>query len=164
MEIVRFIFLTVLKTLGLIFVGLLAAKAVSNLAGGQEGKRLKWLQRGLYLLILGLAAVNAYNLGNDVAAANYAWASQTNLAQAQPGKAYANALRAVELRPGVNRLELDTPEPAIRVSEQRLMLRAIAVEQMQLRAPAQPPVELGDEPAGAVTGGAAVPPGDAGSS
>jgi len=102
MEIVRFIFLTVLKTLGLIFLGLLAAKAVSNLAGGQEGKRLKWLQRGLYLLILGLAAVNAYNLGNDVAAANYAWASQTNLAQAQPGKAYANALRAVELRPGVS--------------------------------------------------------------
>ena len=73
-------------------------------------------------------------------------------------------LPAVELRPGVNRLELDTPEPAIRVNEQRLMLRAIAVKQMQLRAPAQPPVELGDDPAGAGTGGAAVPPGDAGSS
>ncbi len=101
MEIVRFIFLTVLKTLGLVFLGLLAAKAVSGLSRGQVESRLAWLQRGLYALILGLAAVNAYNLGNDVAAANYAWASQTNLAQAQPAKAYTNALRAVELRPGV---------------------------------------------------------------
>lgn len=101
MEIVRFIFLTVLKTLGLIFLGLLAAKAVSNLTGGGAENRLRWLQRGCYALILGLAVLNAYNLGNDVSAANYAWASQKNLAQAQPGKAHTNALRAVELRPGV---------------------------------------------------------------
>ena len=101
MDIVRFIFLTALKTLGLMFLGLLAAKAVSGLSAGQAEKRLTWLQRVAYALIVGLAVLNAYNLGNDIAAANYAWASQRNLAQAQPGRAYANALRAVEMRPGV---------------------------------------------------------------
>jgi len=101
MDIVRFIFLTALKRLGLIFLGLLAAKAVSGLSAGQAEKRLTWLQRGAYALIVGLAVLNAYNLGNDIAAANYAWAGQRNLAQSQPGKAYSNALLAVELRPGV---------------------------------------------------------------
>lgn len=101
MDILRFIFLTALKTLGLIFLGLLAAKAVSGLSAGQAEKQSTWLQRAAYALIVGLAVLNAYNLGNDIAAANYAWASQRNLAQSQPGKAYSNALRAVELRPGV---------------------------------------------------------------
>ena len=73
-------------------------------------------------------------------------------------------LPAVELRPGINRLELDTAEPAIRVSEQRLKLRAIAVRQFQLRPPGQPNVDLGDEPAPAGAGGEAVPPGDPGRS
>ncbi|MFB3923123.1 MAG: tetratricopeptide repeat protein [Terriglobia bacterium] len=101
MDMVRFIFLTALKTLGLIFLGLLAAKAVSGLSAGEAGKKLSWLQRVAYALIVGLAALNAYNLGNDIAAANYAWASQRNLAQSQFDKAYSNARRAVELRPGV---------------------------------------------------------------
>jgi hypothetical protein len=69
-------------------------------------------------------------------------------------------LPAIALRPGVNRLELDTPEPAIRVSEQRLHLRAIAVHQMQLQVLAQPMVELIDDPTGAVTSGNANSPND----
>jgi predicted Zn-dependent protease len=101
MNIVHFIFLTALKTLSLVFLGLLATKAVSGLRSGQAEKRLKPLQGGLYALILALVGLSAYNLGNDVAAANYAWSSQKSLAQFQYGKAYSNALRAVELRPGV---------------------------------------------------------------
>jgi len=101
MEMARFIFLTALKTLGLVFLGLLAAKAASGLRGEEQGKGLTWLQRGVYALLLGLVVLSAYNLGNDVAAANYAWASQRSLAQFQYSKAYSNALRAVELRPGV---------------------------------------------------------------
>jgi hypothetical protein len=67
-------------------------------------------------------------------------------------------LSAIALRPGVNRLELDTPEPAVRVSEQRLRLRAIAVHQIQLQMIAQPTVELIDDPTGAVTSGDAGSP------
>jgi hypothetical protein len=71
-------------------------------------------------------------------------------------------LPAIALRPGVNRLELDTSEPAIRVSEQRLRLRAIAVHQMQLQVVAHPAVELIEEPAGDVPGGTANVPNDPG--
>jgi hypothetical protein len=38
-----------------------------------------------------------------------------------------------EFHPGVNRIDLVTPEPAIRVSEQRWRLRAIGVQQLQLQ-------------------------------
>jgi len=70
-------------------------------------------------------------------------------------------LPALELRPGINRFELDTPEPAVRVSEQRLKLRAIAVRELLLKASGQPAVELGGEPAASGTGGEAQPPVDA---
>lgn len=56
------------------------------------------------------------------------------------------ALPEVTLQSGVNRFDLVTPEPAIRVSEQRLMLRAVGLHQLQLRV-------LG-EPATGQTGGA----------
>ena len=58
------------------------------------------------------------------------------------------SLAAVELQPGVNRLDLATPEPAIRVSEQRMHLRAIAVHEMQMRLPSAPTVELTGDPGG----------------
>jgi hypothetical protein len=51
-------------------------------------------------------------------------------------------LPEVELRPGVNRLDLVTPKPAMRASEQRLMLRAIGLHQLQLRVLAEPTAEL----------------------
>jgi hypothetical protein len=60
-------------------------------------------------------------------------------------------LPAVELQPGVNRIDLITPEPAIRESEGRLMLRAIAVHQLQLRVTNEPTVELLDELDGNLT-------------
>ena len=52
----------------------------------------------------------------------------------------------MELKPGVNRIDLVTPEPAIRVNEQRWRLRAIGVHRLQLRIVSEPMVELGDEP------------------
>ena len=55
-------------------------------------------------------------------------------------------LPAMELKPGVNRIDLVTPEPAIRVNEQRWRLRAIGVHRLQLRILAEPMVELTDEP------------------
>lgn len=99
--------------MGLIFLGLLAAKAVSGSSAGEAEKRLTWLQRAAYTLIVGLVVLNAYNLGNDIAAANYAWASQRNLAQSQTEKAYSNALRAVQLRPGVTLYWRVSPTPSL---------------------------------------------------
>ncbi len=55
----------------------------------------------------------------------------------------------VDLRPGVNRIDLVTPEPAIRVSQQRLHLRAIAVHEMQMRLTTGLTVELTGDPGGA---------------
>ncbi len=104
MEVVRFIFWTALKTLSLVFLGLLAAKAVAGLgvpgAPGQ-GSRFGVGRGALYLLILLLVILGARDVGTDMAARNFAWTSEKDLAQAQLAKAYANALRAVELRPGV---------------------------------------------------------------
>jgi hypothetical protein len=42
-------------------------------------------------------------------------------------------LPVVEFRAGVNRIDLVSPEPAIRVSEQRWRLRAIGVQRLQLQ-------------------------------
>jgi tetratricopeptide (TPR) repeat protein len=103
MELTRFIFWTAIKGLGLAFLGLLAAKAVSGLRGsGAEGSRdqLRWVRGLLYAAILALVIEGARTVGVDIAAENYAYSSQQNLARFQLPKAYENALRAVELRPG----------------------------------------------------------------
>jgi hypothetical protein len=55
-------------------------------------------------------------------------------------------LPAMELKSGVNRIDFVTPEPAIRVNEQRWRLRAIGVHRLQLRIISEPMVELADEP------------------
>jgi tetratricopeptide (TPR) repeat protein len=106
MEEVRFIFWTAIKTLSLVFLGLLAAKAVAGLrppAQARQGKCLFGLRAALYGLILVLVVLGAREVGIDVAAQNYAWTSEKNLAERQFDKAYANALRAVERRPGALR-------------------------------------------------------------
>lgn len=54
-------------------------------------------------------------------------------------------LPMVELRPGVNRLDLVTSEPAVRVTERRLSLRAIGVFQLQLQIASEPLIELGEK-------------------
>ena len=46
-------------------------------------------------------------------------------------------LPALQLKSGINRLDLETAEPAVRVSEQRLSLRAIAVRRVQLQIESQ---------------------------
>jgi tetratricopeptide (TPR) repeat protein len=103
MEIARFIFWTAMKTLALVFLGLLAVKSVESLSwGGERGRKGRAVAvRGmLYGAILLLAMLSAWNLGYDIAAEVYANASRSNLAHREVKEAYANALRAVELRPG----------------------------------------------------------------
>lgn len=92
-----------MKTLGLVFLGLLSAKVVSALRARDQTAGPMWVRGALYVLILLLVVIGAYEVGDDVAAANYAWTSERNIAQGQAAKAYANALRAVELRPGLLR-------------------------------------------------------------
>jgi tetratricopeptide (TPR) repeat protein len=107
MEIARFIFWTAMKTLGLLFLGLLAVKSIGSLSweGERSQKRRAAAIRGmLYGATLLLAIASAWNLGYDIAAEVYATASQSNLAHREVAKAYANALRAVELRPAKSAL------------------------------------------------------------
>jgi hypothetical protein len=54
-------------------------------------------------------------------------------------------LLALQLRPGVNRLDLETEEPAVRVSEQRLSLRAIALHRVRLQLESRPAMEGTDD-------------------
>jgi tetratricopeptide (TPR) repeat protein len=104
MEVARFVFWTALKTLSLVFLGLLAAKAVASLrvpAASGRGSGFRVGKGALYFLILLLVTLGARDIGIDLAARNFAWTSEENLAQAQLARAYANAGRAVRLRPGV---------------------------------------------------------------
>ncbi len=106
MDKVRFIFWEAMKTLSLAFLGLLAAKAVGSLqTEGPEtaARRLAFVRGVLYTAVLVMVILGARSVGNDVAAEVYFWASQDNLTHSQIPKAYANALRAVRLRPGVLR-------------------------------------------------------------
>lgn len=106
MEIARFFFWTAMKALSLVFLGLLAAKGVGSLQMQRPQRKAKCLavmRVVLYTVILALAALGARNLGYDVAAEVYSRASQSNLARGEVSKAYSNALRAVELRPGILR-------------------------------------------------------------
>jgi tetratricopeptide (TPR) repeat protein len=123
MENVRFVFSELIKTLALAFLALLAARAVGSLRTRKvgEGFASPWVPRGLpssperkvkrlavtrgllYLVILALVIVGARNVGDDVAAEFYYWASQTNVDRSQSAQAYVNALQAVRRRPGVVR-------------------------------------------------------------
>jgi tetratricopeptide (TPR) repeat protein len=92
-EIIRFIFWEAVKIIGLVFLGLVSAKAVAGLA-----MRKAWIKPALCALILALAGVGAWEAGNDVAAEGYMWACN-NLDRGDLAKAYSNALQAVRLRP-----------------------------------------------------------------
>ncbi len=103
---IPFILWEVMKVLGLVFLGLLAAKAVANLPSpglGQGTRRLRLVRMALSAVILGLVLLGGRSVGFDVAAQLYAGASQDNLAHGQLSKAYENAMRAVDFRPGVIR-------------------------------------------------------------
>jgi hypothetical protein len=69
------------------------------------------------------------------------------------------SLPAAEFRPGVNRIDFLTPEPALRVSEQRWRLRAIGVRQLQLQVLSGPVAGLVHVSDDALTGGDPGPPG-----
>ena len=102
MEMVRFIFGLVMKTLGLAFLGLVTAKAIAGLRAESplaNDRQLRWTRGGLYLAALLLVILGARSLGFDAAAEVYAAASSKNLEHGQLDKAYYNALRAVEMRP-----------------------------------------------------------------
>ena len=106
METIRFIFWLVMKALSLAFVGLMTAKAVAGLRSEDpsgDSRPLRWTGGLLYGAALVLVILGARSLGFDAAAEVYASASGKNLERGQLDTAYANALRAVELRPRVLR-------------------------------------------------------------
>ena len=94
MEVIRFVFWETVKVLGLLFLGLVASKAVAALA-----VRKAWIKPALHALILALAVLGAWEAGNDVAAEVYMWSAGSNLNRGDLVKAYSNALQAVSLRP-----------------------------------------------------------------
>jgi tetratricopeptide (TPR) repeat protein len=93
-EFIRFVFWEAVKVIGLVFLGLVSAKAVAGLS-----MRKAWIKPVLYALILALAGVGAWEAGNDVAAEDYLWSYTSNLDRGDLAKAYFNALRAIRLRP-----------------------------------------------------------------
>ena len=95
MEQLRFIFWELLKILGVAFTSLLAAKAVAS--------RLARAKPWLYAVILALVGFGAWNLGYDIAAEVYYWASLSDAQNSRLSNAYLNSLQAVGLRPGVPR-------------------------------------------------------------
>jgi tetratricopeptide (TPR) repeat protein len=103
---IRFVFWEVMKTVALILLALLSAKAIGGIRTGgmpDTGRRLRFARGLLYLVLLALVAVGALGIGDDVAAELYFTASGGNLDRSQVGQAYNNALSAVRLRPGVLR-------------------------------------------------------------
>ena len=104
MEKLGFIFWEITKVLVLIFLGLVSVKAVGALKARDGSGGAKWLaplRYFLYALILALVVCGASIAGYDFAAESYYWVSGGNLAYLQFDKAYSNALRSVELRPGI---------------------------------------------------------------
>jgi tetratricopeptide (TPR) repeat protein len=103
---IRFVFWEVMKTVALILLALLSAKAIGGLRNGgvpDTGRRLRLVRGLLYFVLLALVAVGALGIGDDVAAELYFAASGDNLDRSQVGQAYNNALSAVRLRPNVLR-------------------------------------------------------------
>jgi tetratricopeptide (TPR) repeat protein len=102
----RFIFWELLKILGVAFTSLLAVKVVASrkaTGGNSLASRLARAKPWLYAVILALVGFGAWNLGYDVAAEVYYWASLSDVQNSRLAKAYLNSLQAVALRPGVPR-------------------------------------------------------------
>jgi tetratricopeptide (TPR) repeat protein len=92
MEIVRFVFWEAAKILGLVFLGMVSAKAVAGLVTPKA-----WMKTVLYSLIVAFAMLGAWFAGNDVAAEVYMWTSNRDAGNLV--KSYANAYQAVRMRP-----------------------------------------------------------------
>jgi tetratricopeptide (TPR) repeat protein len=105
-EQLRFIFWELLKILGVAFTSLLAAKAVASrkaTGANRLASRLARAKPWLYAVILALVGFGAWNLGYDIAAEVYYWASLSDAQNSRLSNAYLNSLQAVVLRPGVPR-------------------------------------------------------------
>lgn len=104
MDKVRFFFSESLLGIGLAVLGLVAVKAVGSLkAGGSPqnpNRRLAVLRGVLYTAILALVILGARGLGTGISAGIRAEAGEGDIIQSRLDRAYQNALRAVELRPG----------------------------------------------------------------
>jgi len=103
---IRFIFWEVMKTVALILLALLSAKAIGGLRAGARpdgSQRFRLAPGLLYVVLLALVAAGALGIGHDVAAELYFTASRDNLDRSQMGQAYKNALSAVRLRPSALR-------------------------------------------------------------
>ena len=94
MEIIRFVVWETAKVLALAWLAILAGKAVWALAG-----RMSWLRGVLFALILAAVGAGTWWAAHDVAAEVYWWRSEGNLQQGNLLPAYADAHRAVGLRP-----------------------------------------------------------------
>ncbi len=92
----RFILIMGIKSLGLLFLAMLAAKSVGGLRGG--GKRTVPIEIALYATVLSLVIWGAATLGYDLAAETYIRASARQAGRKNLDLALANAQRAVELR------------------------------------------------------------------
>ncbi len=106
MDTIRLFFWEAVKALILAILGLLAAQAVGKIqTQGSRGEAmmLRLLRGTVYFFIIGAVVMGARNIGYNIAAQLYIWASQDDLAHGQFQKAYDNSLHAVRLRPGVLR-------------------------------------------------------------
>ena len=106
MEQVHFVFVEILKILGVAFASLLAVKGVAGAKAKVEHKPASSLARAkplLYVVVLALVGLGAWNLGYDIAAEVYYWASLSDAQNSRPSEGYLNSLQAVLLRPGVPR-------------------------------------------------------------
>lgn len=97
----EFVFWEILKAFALVVVALLAAKAAKSF--WELSRRRAPPRLLLYAVILALVVFAAQTLGLDLAAEVYSWAGQRNLDRRDYVLAYSNAVRAVDLRPGVLR-------------------------------------------------------------
>jgi len=94
----EFIFWEAVKALTLLVLALLAAKAVRTFL---RQRRRSALGPALYGVLVVLAALGARTIGLDIAAEVYNWVGEKDLDRHRWAAALGNALRAVELRPGV---------------------------------------------------------------
>ena len=99
-----FVFSKILETLSLAFLSVVAVKAIGSLKSREPERdalrRLVWLRSVLYAAVLALAIVGARGIGIESSARFHSVASESEVPQMQLASAYANARRAVELRPG----------------------------------------------------------------
>lgn len=105
MDEIRFIVSEIFETLCLVFLGLLAVKAVGELRALNPSPAAKIqfaaIRGVLYAVILALVVLGARGVGTDTSAGIHALVSEDDLRHSSLDNAYANALRAVDLRPGI---------------------------------------------------------------